>query len=157
METLIHQRVREANKGENPRVIARLRSGWAVLGDKQVVEGYCLLLPDPVVQDLNSLAARERVEFLEDMCILGDALLELTDAYRINYEILGNTEHALHTHIFPRYYSEPEELRKGPVWYYDWERARSFDETIDRPFMERIRELLASRGEVVLLGKNLDA
>jgi hypothetical protein len=32
------------------------------------------------------------------MTILGDALLEVTGAYRFNYEILGNLEPAMHAH-----------------------------------------------------------
>ena len=103
MTTLIHQRVEWAREGANPTVICRMPSGWAVLGDDQFLRGYSLLLPDPVVPDLNSLASDERLRFLGDMAILGDALLEVTGAYRINYEILGNTEPALHAHVFPRY------------------------------------------------------
>jgi hypothetical protein len=49
-----------------------------------------------------------------DMVGLGDVLLELTGALRINYEILGNLEPALHAHLFPRYASEPDGLRQGP-------------------------------------------
>ena len=47
--TRIHQQVNEARAGRNPRVIARLFSGWAVFGERQFVRGYTLLLPDPVV------------------------------------------------------------------------------------------------------------
>jgi hypothetical protein len=57
-DTLIHRRVAAAREGTNAAVITRMGSGWAVVGDRQVVHGYCLLLPDPVVADLN---ARRRV------------------------------------------------------------------------------------------------
>jgi hypothetical protein len=60
-----------------------------------------------------------RTTFLQDMNILGDALLEVTGAARINYEILGNREAALHAHVFPRFATEPEEKRCKPVWFYD--------------------------------------
>ena len=33
----------------------RLPSGWVVMGERQVFPGYCLLLPDPVVDHLNAL------------------------------------------------------------------------------------------------------
>ena len=49
-------------------------SGWAVLGDPQVLRGYCLLLPDPVVAHLNDLSGRARSQFLDDMARLGDAV-----------------------------------------------------------------------------------
>ena len=128
MPTLIHQRVRAAQKGENPTVICRMPSGWAVIGDRQFIPGYSLLLPDPVVADLNTLTGMKRNQFLSDMAIIGDALLEVTDAYRINYEILGNTEPALHAHIFPRYLSEPEGPRSVPVWV-----GYSREENLSRP------------------------
>jgi len=109
-DTLIHRRVASARDGTNPMVIARMRSGWAVMGDRQVLAGYSLLLPDPVVPDLNALSGAVRATFLEDMARLGDALLHVTGARRINYEILGNSEPALHAHLFPRYDDEPPEL-----------------------------------------------
>lgn len=57
MSTAIHRQVAEAREGRLVRVVARLDSGWAVMGDPQILPGYCLLLPDPVVPHLNSLTA----------------------------------------------------------------------------------------------------
>ena len=81
--TAIHTQVIAAREGRDPRVIARLFSGWAVFGEQQFVRGYALLLPDPVVPNLNALGARERIAFLSDMSRLGDALLKVTGAARI--------------------------------------------------------------------------
>jgi hypothetical protein len=53
--TLIHDRVQDCRDGVNPKVICRVKSGWVVLGDVQFLPGYTLLLPDPVVYDLNAL------------------------------------------------------------------------------------------------------
>jgi diadenosine tetraphosphate (Ap4A) HIT family hydrolase len=119
MSTLIHERVELARRGQNPTVIARLASGWAVLGDQQFPLGYCLLLPDPVVPTLNDLDTEQRARFLLDMAALGDAILESTTAYRINYEIQGNGDRALHAHLFARYSDEDPEYVRGPVWRYD--------------------------------------
>ncbi len=146
MPTLIHQRVREAQRGDNPRVIARTACGWVVMGDVQMVVGYCLLLPDPVVPHLNALQNKAREAFLRDMTTVGDALLAITDAARINYEILGNLEPALHAHLFPRYDDEPSELRTRPIWFYDWNAARPFDAQLDRPFMDELAAELKRRG-----------
>ncbi len=118
MTTLIHERVALAQSGQNPTVIGRMASGWAVLGDSQFPPGYSLLLPDPVVGSINDLGQAERGQFLMDMVAIGDALLALTGAYRINYEIQGNTDQALHAHIFARYRTEDAERLKGPVWMY---------------------------------------
>jgi diadenosine tetraphosphate (Ap4A) HIT family hydrolase len=143
MPTLIHQRVEAARQGTNPMVICRMTSGWVVLGDVQFLRGYSLLLPDPVVPDLNALSMEQRLSFLQDMTILGDALLEVTGATRINYEILGNSEAALHAHVFPRYATEPEERRRKPVWFYDWQNATPFNLEHDRPLMDQIAQAIA--------------
>jgi diadenosine tetraphosphate (Ap4A) HIT family hydrolase len=128
MSTAIHRQVEAARKGELPRVIARMKSGWAVLGETQITHGYSLLLPDPVVPDLNALTGDARRQFLDDMATLGDAVLQETGAERINYEILGNVEPALHAHVIPRHASEDPELRKKPVWLHDWSAAPPFSE-----------------------------
>lgn len=143
MPTVIHQRVREANAGTNPTVIARMASGWAVIGDVQILRGYCLLLPDPVVPHLNALEGDARTQFLADMARLGDAVLAVTGAVRINYEMLGNLEPALHAHVFPRFATEPENLKTKPVWFYDWENAPPFDPNRDRELMDAIAAQLA--------------
>ena len=38
-------RIASAHLGENPMVIAKMRSGFAVIGDTQFLPGYCVLLP----------------------------------------------------------------------------------------------------------------
>lgn len=68
------ERVAQARAGTNDKVICRMRSGWAVIGD---------------------------------------ALLDVTKAHRINYEILGNSEPELHAHIFPRYEDEHVPLQEA--------------------------------------------
>jgi len=62
ISTLIHQRVEAARTGTNPTVICRMPSGRAVLCDVQFLRGYSLLLPDPVVPDLNALDKQKRAE-----------------------------------------------------------------------------------------------
>jgi diadenosine tetraphosphate (Ap4A) HIT family hydrolase len=116
--TVVHERVALARAGANPTVVARMASGWAVMGDDQALPGYALLLADPVVDHLTDLDHDRRTRYLLDMTLLGDALLAVTDAHRINYEILGNTAPALHAHVFPRYPWEPDAHRTQPVWSY---------------------------------------
>ena len=144
MTTAIHRQVEEARKGELPRVIARMKSGWAVLGATQITHGYALLLPDPVVPDLNALTGDARRQFLDDMARLGDAILEETQAERINYEILGNVEPALHAHVIPRHASEDPELRRKPVWLHDWSAAPGFSDALV-PLARRIAGRLSPR------------
>ena len=139
MPTLIHRRVDALRRGEHPSAIARLPSGWAVLGDVQFLRGYCLLLPDPVVPHLNTMTKSARQQFLSDMTLLGDAILKVTGAIRCNYEMLGNLEPALHAHVFPRFMTEPDELKTRPVWFYDWDNAPKCDPTgHDRSLIEQL-------------------
>lgn len=146
MPTAIHRHVESARAGTLARVIMRMPSGWAVLGDPQITNGYCLLLPDPVVPDLNALTGDARRQFLADMALLGDAVLAVTGAERINYEILGNVEPALHAHVIPRHSSEDPGLRTKPVWLHDWAPAPAFDAALHAGLRERIKaRLLANR------------
>lgn len=142
MNTAIHRQVVTLQQGKDPTLIARMRSGWAVLGARQFLRGYSLLLPDPVVGHLNDMPDAARQQFLADMGRLGDALLKATNAVRINYAMLGNLEPALHAHLFPRYADEPEKLRTAHPWAYDWQAGRAFDPRQDAGLIERIRRAL---------------
>lgn len=140
--SLISDRVALARIGANDKVICRLPSGWAVMGDVQFLPGYCLLLPDPVVPSLNDLNSEARTAYLLDMARIGDAVLKATEALRINYEILGNSEPELHCHIFPRYPSEPEKNRRKPAWFYDWKTATPYAEATHGALRIQIARLL---------------
>jgi diadenosine tetraphosphate (Ap4A) HIT family hydrolase len=144
--TRIHSQVNEARAGRNPRVIARLYSGWAVFGERQFVRGYALLLPDPVVANLNALDAHARGAFLTDMTRIGDALLKVTAALRINYAMFGNEEPALHAHVIPRYLDEPEALRAAHPWAYDWTAAPLFERAAYGELAESLLEELKRLG-----------
>jgi diadenosine tetraphosphate (Ap4A) HIT family hydrolase len=131
-----------AARGENPMVLGRMRSGWAVIGDTQFLPGYCVLLSDsPGVDHLTDLPRDRRTQFLTDVGLLGEAVMAACNGLdpslrRLNYEILGNTdrfgelatrttERYLHAHVFPRYGWEPDELIEGPVWRYPRDRWTS--------------------------------
>jgi diadenosine tetraphosphate (Ap4A) HIT family hydrolase len=144
VSTAIHRRVAACRAGEDPTLIARLESGWAVLGDPQVLRGYSLLLPDPVVPHLNAMPAAAQAAFLADVVRLGQAVLEVTGALRINYALFGNLEPALHAHVHPRYPDEPAELRTAHPWAYDWSAAPRFDVARDRALLEALRVRLAA-------------
>lgn len=112
-------RIESARRGTNPTVIARMKSGFAVLSDMQFLPGWCILLPEHQTNSLNDLSVNERSDFLLDMSILGDAILSVCQPDRINYDILGNTDNYLHAHVYPRYTWEPPERKPLPVWLYE--------------------------------------
>lgn len=142
MTTSIHRRVDALRAGRDPTFVARLSSGWAVLGERQVLPGYCLLLPDPVVPALNDLAGAGRAAFLADMAALGDAVLAVTHAVRINYAIFGNQDPALHAHVIPRYHDEPAPQVTAHPWTYDWGQAPPFDAEAHRELRDALHAAL---------------
>jgi len=144
VSTAIHRRVAACRAGADPTLIARVPSGWAVMGDPQVLRGYCLLLPDPVVPHLNAMPPAGQAAFLADAARLGQAVLELTGAVRINYAMFGNLEPALHAHVHPRFADEPEALRTAHPWAYAWSAAPRFDPGRDGPLLEALRARLAA-------------
>src|SRR5512144_3401663 len=89
LPTAIHRRVADARAGRDNTLLGRCASGWAVFGQRQFVPGYLLLLPDPVVPDLNALTPERRSQFLLDMSHLVVALVRTTAPLRINYAIFG--------------------------------------------------------------------
>lgn len=143
--TSIHAMVDRCRAEDYPAAVARLRSGWVVMGEQQVLTGYCLLLPDPVVPHLNALPSALRAQFLSDMAMAGDALLAVTAGLRINYAIFGNVDPALHAHIFPRRATEPDTTRTAQPWALDWNAAPRYSEQLHGDFKKRLSAELKSR------------
>jgi hypothetical protein len=48
-------RLGTARRGENPLVLAKMRSAYAVMGDTQFLPGYCVLLSDSDANHLTDL------------------------------------------------------------------------------------------------------
>jgi diadenosine tetraphosphate (Ap4A) HIT family hydrolase len=145
LPTAIHGMVDRCRAADYPAAVARLRSGWVVMGERQVLTGYCLLLPDPVVPHLNALSAELRGQFLSDMALVGDALLAVTAALRINYAMFGNVEPALHAHMFPRLATEPEATRTAQPWALDWNGAPSYSDLLHGELKRRLSADIRSR------------
>lgn len=144
-------RIGSALRGENPTVIAKMRSGFAVIGDPQFLPGYCILIAYPKISSLNDLNVAQREDFLIDMSLIGDAITDVCRPLRINYDILGNTDAFLHAHVFPRYEWEEPERRKYPVWLYpgeNWSIVKyQFTEEshgeLKRNLTEKLQELMS--------------
>ena len=144
-----NDRLGSALRGENPTVLLRMKSGFVVLADTQFLPGYCILLRYPKVRSLNELGTVPRLLFLREMSLVGDAIADVCQPLRVNYEILGNTDDFLHAHIIPRYDWEDEAYRKQPVWLYPRERRTdpefAFDEEkhgeLKSKLTEKLKEL----------------
>jgi len=136
--TLIHTWVERCRAGNYAAAVGRVPSGWVIMGERQVFAGYCLLLPDPVVPHLNALPSPARDLFLADMARVGDALLRVTSATRINYAMFGNVEPALHAHLFPRFADEPTATRNAQPWALDWNLAPLWSAALHGDLQRRI-------------------
>jgi diadenosine tetraphosphate (Ap4A) HIT family hydrolase len=143
----VSKQVEAAPAGLEPALICQVPSGWVVLCSMQYLRGYCILLPDVVVPSLNDLTRQQRERYLYDMSIVGDALLEATGAYRINYAIMGNSDQVLHAHIVPRYLTEPDEFRMNTPWSYPQEVMDStlFDSDREKELMSKINDAIRKR------------
>jgi diadenosine tetraphosphate (Ap4A) HIT family hydrolase len=97
-------------------LILKMPSGRAVLGNSQLLPGYCLLIAEPEVPSLNDLPLESQMVFLRDMALLGRALQDVTGCARVNYSVYGNTDPFLHAHVFARYAWEEPSRAKHPVW-----------------------------------------
>jgi diadenosine tetraphosphate (Ap4A) HIT family hydrolase len=117
-------------------VMARMRTGFAVVGDTQQLPGYSVLLCDDAsINHLTDLPRHRRAEFLLDLSLLGEAIETVCRGdglRRVNYEVLGNSMDFLHGHVHARYNWEPADKVGGPVWRYPKEArysdAHAYDE-----------------------------
>lgn len=143
---LVCERLALIRRGENPTFIAELPSGYAVMGDEQFLPGYCLLLSRTHVPELQLLPRDERDAFLRDLGALGEALWRALSPEQLNYAILGNTVPHLHAHVHPRFSSEPEAYRRGPINTYPAEFREApehrFDAARHGELQRRIRAVL---------------
>jgi diadenosine tetraphosphate (Ap4A) HIT family hydrolase len=144
MSSLVENQLELCRNGCEPSLICRVPSGWVLLAGMQYLRGYCMLLPDPVVPSINALDRSHRAEFLCEMTSIGDALIEVVGAYRINYFLGGNSDPILHAHIVPRYLGEPEHLRRGGPWSYPQELIDSvrFDPHRDRELIHHLAQAI---------------
>jgi diadenosine tetraphosphate (Ap4A) HIT family hydrolase len=140
-----------ALRGENPMVMARMRSGFAVIGDTQHLPGYSLLLVDDIsVNHPTDLAWAPRRQFFFDVALLGEAVMTAGREHgvrRINYEVLGNSWPHLHAHVHARYDWEPSDKIGGPVWRYPKELRNAPEHAYDERKHSELRAEITAQLE----------
>lgn len=153
------ERLEELADGKNPKLVMRMPSGFAVMADNQYLPGYCLLLAYPMVEQLNDLDEKRKVQFLEDMASLGEAIQQVTECKRNNFGIYGNVDPYLHAHVWPRFdWEVPEQATVPPLAFPTEILAHPdtiYDPAIHLETQERIRMslqmILEKRGHVEVL------
>jgi len=118
MEDYKNDRIGSCERGENPTLMVKMKSGFAVIGDNQFLPGYCVLLGYPKASSLNELSLEARAQYLIDMTLIGDAIIKVCNPLRLNYCTFMNLDHYLHTHIIARHHWESDEYKYGLSFSY---------------------------------------
>lgn len=114
---LICERIEAIRQNENPHFVAELHTGFVVIGDYQFFRGYTLFLCKQHKRELHELDPDFRKLYLWEMSLVAEAVFEAFRPKKLNYELLGNTDHHMHWHIFPRHADDP--LPDRTVWNID--------------------------------------
>lgn len=110
---------------EHPRLIGETETGWAVMGQSQLFRGYSLLLCKTPARELHELDEETRRKYLHEMSLLAQAVWNVAQPRKLNYECLGNVAAHLHWHILPRHYDDLQP--SAPVWqFWDQQDAAHF-------------------------------
>lgn len=142
---LICDRIEMIKKHQNKFFVKELRTGYVVLGDNQHFKGYTLFLYKNHVSELYKLDGNEKIEFLEEMSLVGEAVSKTVRCEKMNYELLGNGDSHLHWHLFPRVSGDLENYGyhgKGPVWWYPREKMYSANTELGNAELEELKQKL---------------
>ena len=71
------------------------------------LQGTCYLITREHYVELFDLGDDALLGFMKEVQVAAKVLKEVTGAFKINYEIHGNTVPHLHLHLFPRYMDDP--------------------------------------------------
>lgn len=139
MSCEICQRIKAMN--DNPHLVYETKLGFIVLGDSQFIPGYTVYLSKAHVQDMNDLPIADRQMIMQEVFIVGGAVLCTFNADRVHYALLGrespesDTRH-VHWHIVPRrkgdlrndapLWSIPVSLRNSPQYVPDTPQLDAF-------------------------------
>lgn len=142
---LICDRIQMIRQNKNPWFVKELETGYVVLGDNQHFKGYTLFLLKEHKTELFQLERAEKVKFLEEMSLVGEAACRAFGVEKMNYELLGNGDAHVHWHLFPRKTGDLEDYGnqgKGPVWWYPREKMYSQETEPSPEELEEMKEKL---------------
>jgi len=94
--------------------IADLGLAKAYLHDDQFFAGWTVVVLQRHATELFHLTPTERIQLMEEVNRVAEAVAQAYGARKINYELLGNQLPHIHWHIIPRLTTDPAPLE--PVW-----------------------------------------
>lgn len=117
-DCVVCKRIEQIKQGQNPYFVKELSTGYVVIGDYQRFQGYTLFLCKQHAEELHFLEPAFRIQFLQEMSLVAEAVYNTFHPAKLNYELLGvgNATH-MHWHIFPRRPGDTPDT--GPVWKLD--------------------------------------
>jgi diadenosine tetraphosphate (Ap4A) HIT family hydrolase len=86
----------------------------AFLGPWQYFEGYCIVVAKKHITELFDAAPTERSALIDEVSQMAQAVHQVVQPRKINYEWLGNQVPHMHWHLFPRQEGDPNKLKA--VW-----------------------------------------
>lgn len=145
-ECLICDRIAMIRIGQNAHFVAETETGFIVIGDQQLFRGYTLFLCKEHKQELHELDPDFRQKFLWEMGGVAEAVFRAFTPRKLNYELLGNTDHHMHWHIFPRHHDDP--LPNRTVWNVPKEVRNDPVNTPSTQLLEEMRKILFGELEI---------
>ncbi len=114
MACLLCDKLDHLEKLPDEDIVWQFPHSVAFLGPWQFYTGYCVLVARAHAVELHDLPLDGRRAFLDEMCLLAEAIANAFTPRKLNYEALGNQVAHLHWHLFPRRQDDPEALKA--VW-----------------------------------------
>jgi diadenosine tetraphosphate (Ap4A) HIT family hydrolase len=94
--------------------IAELTHTYVGLYDDGRFPGRCIISLKEHQEHLHTLSVSTLSFFMKEVQQLGEAVMKVTGAPRINYAILGNAVPHIHAHVFPRQFPEDRVPNSSP-------------------------------------------
>jgi len=113
--------------------VAELEECFVTLNRDQFFPGYCFVFAKKHVTELFHLEATRRHAIIDEVNRVAEALNEIFQPTKMNYELLGNMVPHMHWHLVPRF--STDSLWPRPIW------AEPHDEVIltAAEYAERIK------------------
>jgi len=94
--------------------VSELKHCYVQLNRDQFFPGYTFVFAKAHVTELFHLEATVRHELIDEVNKVAEALFNLYQPTKINYELLGNMVPHMHWHLVPRFSDDP--LWPRPIW-----------------------------------------
>lgn len=137
----ICRRIEMIKSGNNPYFVKELETGYVVIGDNQHFYGYTVFLCKEHKKELFELDKVFRRKYLDEMVTVSQAVTNVFNCEKMNYECLGNGESHIHFHLFPRTSGDLGKYGrngKGPVW---WMPPEDMWNDLNKPSDEQLEDM----------------